>query len=142
MVQSNRTRIWQMLPTIHKLMLECTDGGFSGKDVTLFWSLLGLASVGAAFVWGPIHGRLRGGRGAGCRHRCRHGRGCGAAVMEGNGRRLYSAILFGGSFLTVAAGMTSFARRAFKAHAWTAAIALLTADFGIGQCVGPILKGP
>ncbi len=61
--------------------------------------------------------------------------------MEGNGRRLYSAILFGGSFLTVAAGMTSFARRAFKAHAWTAAIALLTADFGIGQCVGPILNG-
>jgi MFS family permease len=42
---------------------------------------------------------------------------------------------------SVLAAVTSFARRAAKPHAWTAAIAALTIAFGVGQCVGPVLSG-
>ena len=52
-----------------------------------------------------------------------------------------SSILFGGSVLAVIAAVTSFARRAAKPHALTAAIAALTIAFGIGQCIGPLLSG-
>ena len=37
--------------------------GFTGGDVTRFWSLFGLSSVAAAFAWGRILGRLKGGWG-------------------------------------------------------------------------------
>jgi predicted MFS family arabinose efflux permease len=52
-----------------------------------------------------------------------------------------SAMLFGGSFLAVVAAATSFARRAARPEAWTAAIAALTVAFGLGQCIGPVLSG-
>ena len=37
--------------------------GFSGGGVTRFWSILGMSSVAAAFAWGRILGRLKGGWG-------------------------------------------------------------------------------
>jgi predicted MFS family arabinose efflux permease len=41
-----------------------SDEGFSDSAITRFWLTFGLASVAAAFVWGPILGRLKGGWGA------------------------------------------------------------------------------
>lgn len=35
--------------------------GFDSGSVTAFWTILGLAAVVAAFAWGPILGRLKGG---------------------------------------------------------------------------------
>ena len=46
-----------------------------------------------------------------------------------------------GVTLAVVTAVTSFARRAAKPHAWTAAIAALTIAFGLGQCIGPVLSG-
>ena len=40
-----------------------SDEGFSGAAIRGFWSIFGLASVVAAFAWGPILGRLKGGWG-------------------------------------------------------------------------------
>jgi predicted MFS family arabinose efflux permease len=117
------------------------DEGFSAADVTGFWSILGLASVVAVFAWGPILGRLKGGWGTAS---TLGGVMIGAAVpllwTQPAGAYL-SAIIFGGSFLAVLAAVTSFARRAAKPHAWTAAIAALTIAFGLGQCIGPLLSG-
>jgi predicted MFS family arabinose efflux permease len=115
--------------------------GFSDASVTAFWTILGVASVAAAFAWGPILGRLR------------HGWGTASTIgIMTVGTALpvlwptptgafLSALLFGGSFLAVLAAVTSFARRCLKSHAWTAAIAALTIAFGIGQCIGPVLSG-
>jgi len=117
------------------------EEGFTRADVTRFWSILGLASVVAAFAWGPILGRLKGGWGTAA---TLAGVTIGAAVpmtWGGAAGAYLSAILFGGSFLAVLAAVTSFARRAAKQHAWTAAIAALTIAFGLGQCVGPLLSG-
>jgi len=117
------------------------EEGFSGAGITRFWSVFGLVSVIAAFAWGRILARLRGGWGTAATL---------SAVAMGTAVPLLwsapagaylSAILFGGSFLAVVAAVTSFARRAARPHAWTAAIAALTVAFGIGQCIGPVLSG-
>jgi predicted MFS family arabinose efflux permease len=117
------------------------EEGFSSAGITRFWAILGAASVVAAFAWGPILGRLKGGWGTAA---TLGGVTIGAAVpmLWGSAAGAYlSAVLFGGSFLAVLAAVTSFARRAAKPHAWTAAIAALTIAFGLGQCVGPLLSG-
>ena len=115
--------------------------GFSEAAVTRFWSIFGVASVTAAFAWGRILGRLKGGWGTAATL---------SVVTMGTAVPLLwtapagaylSAILFGGSFLAVLAAVASFARRTAKPHAWTAAIAALTVAFGIGQCIGPVLSG-
>ena len=52
-----------------------------------------------------------------------------------------SAVLFGGSFLIVPTSVTAFVRKAAAPQAWTAAIAVLTVGFALGQCIGPWLSG-
>ena len=118
-----------------------SDAGFSSAAITRFWSIFGLASVAAAFVWGPILGRLKGGWGAAATLSVVT---IGTAVpllWSASAGAYLSAILFGGSFLAVLAAVTSFARRAVAPHALTAAIATLTVALGVGQCIGPVLSG-
>jgi predicted MFS family arabinose efflux permease len=115
--------------------------GFDSGSITAFWAILGLAAIVAAFAWGPILGRLRGGWGASATIGTVT---IGAALpllWHGPIGAYLSSILFGGSVLAVIAAVTSFARRAAKPHALTAAIAALTIAFGIGQCIGPLLSG-
>ena len=117
------------------------EQGFISANVSVFWAILGLASVAAAFGWGPILGRLHGGWGGALTISVVS---IGAAVpllWSGPAGAYLSAILFGSSFLAVIAAVTAFARRAAKPHAWTAAIAALTIAFGLGQCIGPLLSG-
>ena len=52
-----------------------------------------------------------------------------------------SALLFGGSFLSVVTAVTAVARRSLQPHHWTPAIAGLTVAFAVGQCLGPVLAG-
>ena len=52
-----------------------------------------------------------------------------------------SALLFGGSFLSVVTAFTAVARRSLQPHYWTPAIAGLTVAFAVGQCLGPVLAG-
>jgi predicted MFS family arabinose efflux permease len=115
--------------------------GFAGGDVTLFWSLFGLSSVAAAFAWGRILGRLKGGWGTSATLSILT-IGTATPLLWSTPAGAYlSAVLFGGSFLAVLAAVASFARRALKAHAVTGAIGMLTVVFGIGQCIGPVLSG-
>ncbi len=109
--------------------------------ISAFWAVLGLAAIAAAFAWGPVLGRLKGGWGAAATTGTV---ALGAAmplVWNGLIGAFLSAILFGGSFLAVVAAVTAFARRAARPHAWTAVIAAMTVAFGIGQSIGPVLSG-
>jgi predicted MFS family arabinose efflux permease len=118
-----------------------SSAGLDNRSVTAFWAILGVSAVVAAFAWGPILGRLKGGHGAAATISIVT-IGAALPLLWPTPTGAYiSAILFGGSFLAVIAAVTSFARRAAKPHAWTAAIAALTIAFGIGQCVGPVLSG-
>lgn len=118
-----------------------SDEGFSAAGISLFWSMLGLASVAAVFLWGPILGRLKGGKGAAATIGVVM---IGAAiplVWSAPGGAYLSAVIFGGSFLSVGSAVVAFARRVTHPHAWTATIATLIVAFGLGQCLGPFLSG-
>lgn len=115
--------------------------GFDAGDVTLFWCCAGIAATGAGLAWGPLLSRLTGGRGVALAN---------AAVMIGailpvliatRPAVFASSLLFGGSFLIVPTSVTAFVRKAVPPRAWTAAIAVLTVGFAIGQCIGPWLSG-
>jgi predicted MFS family arabinose efflux permease len=118
-----------------------TNEGFDTGSITAFWAILGLAAVVAAFAWGPILARLKGGWGASATIATVAAGAMLPLIWHGPTGAYLSSILFGGSVLAVIAAVTSFARKAAKPHAWTAAIAALTIAFGIGQCVGPLLSG-
>ena len=115
--------------------------GFASGDVTRFWSIFGLSSVAAAFAWGRVLGRLRGGWGLAATLSVLTIGTAAPLVWSTPAGAYLSAILFGGSFLAVLAAVASFARRALKPHAVTGAIGTLTVVFGIGQCIGPVLSG-
>jgi predicted MFS family arabinose efflux permease len=115
--------------------------GFTSGDVTRFWSIFGLSSIAAAFAWGRVLGRLRGGWGLAATLGVLTVGTAAPLVWRTPAGAYLSAILFGGSFLAVLAAVASFARRAFKPPAVTGAIGTLTVVFGIGQCIGPVLSG-
>jgi uncharacterized damage-inducible protein DinB len=52
-----------------------------------------------------------------------------------------SAVLFGGSFLSVVSVITDILRRALDERAWSAGIALFTVAFSVGQTLGPVVSG-
>ncbi len=115
--------------------------GFSAADVTVFWGCVGLAATGAGLAWGPLLARLPGGRGVAVANAA-VAAGAILPVLIATRPAVYaSAVLFGGSFLIVPTAVTAFVRKAAPPQAWTAAIAVLTTGFAIGQCIGPWLSG-
>ena len=115
--------------------------GFSAGDVTLFWGCVGIAATGAGLAWGPLLARLSGGRGVAVANAVVT-LGAILPVLSATRPAVYaSAVLFGGAFLIVPTAVTTFARKAAPPRAWTAAIAMLTVGFAIGQCIGPWLSG-
>ncbi|MGA9749804.1 MAG: YbfB/YjiJ family MFS transporter [Nocardioides sp.] len=98
-------------------------------------------AVAGGVIWGPVLGRLR----------AIHGPALVIAIVAlGTALPLVSpdrpavfasAALFGVSFLAVVTALTQVARQALHSTEWSAAIALLTAGFALGQCAGPVLSG-
>lgn len=110
-------------------------------QITLFWVILGIAAIVGAFIWAPLIGKFRAGRGL-------------AAVIfavaigamlplasHSTTAALFSAILFGGSFLSIVTAVTAVARRSLKPHHWGPAIGVLTVAFALGQTLGPVFAG-
>ena len=113
----------------------------SAPDVSRFWALFGIAAMGGTIVWGPIQARLRGGWGAACTIAV-VAAGAALPLSSQTGAAAYlSALLFGGSFLSVVAAVTAFAHRVAPPEAWTRAIGALTIAVSLGQCLGPVLTG-
>jgi predicted MFS family arabinose efflux permease len=114
---------------------------FKPVEISLFWATLGFAAVGGVFAWSPVLAHLKGGRGAAATISMVTLGAAAPLLSDSRAAAYVSAVLFGGSFLSVITAVTSFARRAAPPEAWTRAIAALTVAFGIGQCVGPLLSG-
>ncbi len=115
--------------------------GFAPHDVMLFWGCVGVAASGAGFVWAPLLSRLRGGRAIALANAATM-LGAVLPVLSRSGFVAYvSAVVFGGAFLIVPTAVTAFVRKAVPASGWTAAIAVLTVGFALGQCFGPMVSG-
>lgn len=118
-----------------------TSLGFDPGEVTLFWGCAGIAATGAGIVWGPLLARMSGGRGVAAANAVVTLGAILPVLLPTREAAYASAVLFGGSFLIVPTSVTAFARKAASPAAWTAAIAVLTTGFAVGQCVGPWLSG-
>lgn len=117
------------------------DRGAGTGEVSLFWALLGLASVLAVPGWGAVLTRARAGRGMSAVLGVVSVGALLPLLPGGFGVELLSALVFGGAFLGMVTAVTAVARRALPPHAWAGAIAALTVAFSLGQCVGPLFAG-
>lgn len=115
--------------------------GESSLPATVFWAVLGVASVVAAFLWPPLFAR----HSAGAMYPltlaiCALGV-LAIIVSRSSVGALGSAVLVGGSFLAVVSGVTASARDRVPPDGWGSAIGWLTVTFGAGQTLGPLLGG-
>ena len=114
---------------------------FAAGEVTLFWGCAGVAATFAGLAWGPLLARLSGGRGVALANAVVALGAIVPVLLPMREAAYASAVLFGGSFLIVPTSVTAFVRKAAAPAAWTAAIAMLTTGFAVGQCIGPWLSG-
>lgn len=115
--------------------------GADGTEIAVFWAVIGVMTVATAFVWGRVLGRMAIGPGTAMILLLVT---AGAALPLASGGPVAvfaSAVVFGGTFLTVVTATTGAARRTLEQRHWTPAIAGLTMAFALGQCVGPVLSG-
>ena len=115
--------------------------GFTGGQVTVFWTLLGLTVLAGVPPWGWLLDRLRSGHALALMNLVLAVGSLLPLLTAGTAGGLISAVVFGSAFLAVPAGMAHLARRQLPATVWTAAIGGLTVAFAVGQCIGPALAG-
>ncbi len=117
------------------------DHGANTIEVTAFWVVLGAAAIIAGFAWGPVLGRLRGGRGPALLLAVATLGALVPLLSAAPAAAYISAAFFGASFLSVVTAVIATARRSLHPRHWPAAIATLTIAFALGQCLGPVLAG-
>ena len=117
------------------------DRGASALEVSVVWSVLGLAIMVSPLVWRVPLARWRGGLPlAAALFTC----AAGALVPLASTAlpaMIASAALFGGSFFIPPSAVTGLSRNKLPREAWGAGLATYTVVFGVGQPVGPYLAG-
>ncbi len=116
------------------------DGGAQVSTV-VFWSSLGAATVVGAFIWPSLFARYT----AGAMYPvtltvCAIGVAL-IIVDRSTLGAIVSASLFGVSTLAVVSGVSAAARDRVRPESWGGVIGRLTATFGVGQMLGPLLGG-
>lgn len=106
-----------------------------------FWLLLGASTFASGFLWPRIDPGLAPGRSLALRLAVVAVGSAVPLVSNSVFGVLVSAVLFGGAFLSVVSVVTDIIRRGLDQRAWSAAIALFTVVFSIGQTVGPVVSG-
>jgi MFS family permease len=107
-----------------------------GADV---WIVVGLAAIPSAVLWGTLAGRVGYARALTCAYLVQ-AMGIVLPIVGGAGAAFAAAVFFGGTFagitvltLTLAGGLAPGGSARL--------IGLLTAVFGVGQMIGPVLAG-
>ncbi|GAA2722988.1 YbfB/YjiJ family MFS transporter [Actinocorallia aurantiaca] len=110
-------------------------------QVTLIWTVLGLAVVAAPALWsGPIT-RWPGGRALAVLLAVLAAGAALALVSPALPVVLASAAVYGAAFMGVPAAVTALIRNGTPADDWTATLAAFTTLFAIGQTAGPWIAG-
>jgi len=114
---------------------------FSAHEIAGYWGVAGFAGIFGSFCWLPLIGRLSGGSGIAVLNACSALGAVLCLYVQSRAAAYLSAFFFGLAFLTVAAAVLNFARRAVPPSDWTRTMSLLTVSFSLGQCFGPMLAG-
>lgn len=109
--------------------------------VSGFWTVLGMAAVLAPAVWGRPVARWEGGRALAVLLLIVAAGAALPVLFGGVPAVMLSAVLFGSSFLSVVAAVTSLIRRSLPPGEWDTSIAVFTVVFATGQILGPVLSG-
>jgi predicted MFS family arabinose efflux permease len=120
-------------------LLRSSD--FSAGAIALFWSVLGISSIVAGFLWGGVFARLGGGLSMALVLIINAFGALMPLAIPTFASIIASAVLFGASLMAAPSAMTAFIRRARRPPEWTASIAWVTVLFGLGQCFGPVVAG-
>ncbi len=117
------------------------DAGGGPLDQALFWSLIGLSSFVAPWVWRDLLAKGVSGRSTAIILMVN---AIGAAMpLLGSSQWILcaSAFVFGLAFFAVVTSTTAFVRFNYARDVWPGAIAAMTITFGIGQTLGPFTIG-
>ncbi|MDG1367700.1 MAG: YbfB/YjiJ family MFS transporter, partial [Acidimicrobiales bacterium] len=115
--------------------------GDADVSTVVFWATLGTATVVGSFVWPALFAHYT----AGAVYPitlvvCAAGVAL-IIIDRSTISALVSASLFGVSALAVVSGVNAAARDRVQPESWGGAIGRLTATFGVGQMLGPLLGG-
>jgi predicted MFS family arabinose efflux permease len=113
---------------------------FDAAQITLFYTLLGMACMLSAAVWARLLKRTDGKPLAVLNGLLALATAM-AALSQSWNWMLASGLLFGGCFLQVVGSTTALVRHQWPAEQWARGIALFTIVFAAGQMVGPSLVG-
>ena len=117
------------------------DIGGGPRSQACFWSLIGISACTAPWVWRGVLALDRGGLTTAIIISVS---AIGAMMpMFGHSPAWLaaSAVVFGVAFFAVVGSTTAFVRLNYPPAAWPTAIAAMTACFGTGQTLGPIVVG-
>jgi predicted MFS family arabinose efflux permease len=117
------------------------EQGAGGPAITLFYSLLGAAVVGAARLWSGLLDRHHDGRPMVILNGLLGIATILPALTASWPAMLLSGVLFGAVFLSVVASTTALVRHNLPAAQWPAGIGAFTIIFAAGQIVGPLVVG-
>ena len=110
-------------------------------STAVFWVVLGLASALGTLLWGRILPRLHDARGLAVVSVVAMIGALPVLLQPTLPATFLSAIIFGGSFMAGPAAVAILSRKIMAPHLATAAIAVLTISFAVGQAIGPVLSG-
>ena len=115
--------------------------GASPQQVTLFYSLLGVAVVLSARLWAGLLDRYKGGQALAILSLLLGLATLMPALTNIQSYALASGVLFGAVFLSLVASTTALVRHNLPPVSWAAGISSFTVVFAAGQIVGPTVTG-
>jgi predicted MFS family arabinose efflux permease len=115
--------------------------GGSNNEATAFWIALGVISMIATPLWGRVLGQMPAGRGPAVVFALAAFGALPVLLHPGIAAAFLSAVVFGGSFMAGPASIAIVAQRQLPPASLTAAIAILTIAFALGQAIGPLIAG-
>lgn len=118
------------------LLLRST---FAGVDPAHIWAVFGLSAVPSCFLWHALHVRWGTRRGL-MTNLALQAVGVALPVLHVPAAYLFSALLVGGTFMGTVTIALPAARR-LAAGMRLNMIGVMTASYGIGQIVGPLIAG-
>ncbi|EGI76338.1 YbfB/YjiJ family MFS transporter [Hylemonella gracilis] len=117
------------------------ETGMTSQGVTVFFTLLGVATFASSRIWARLLDRFRGGQSLAILN----GLLCVATLLPAwtaqPGVVFASGILFGACFLSAVASTTAMVRHNLPPAHWPAGISAFTIVFAAGQIVGPTIVG-